>query len=214
HCAAARKAPQKKKSGRGTLILILIIIAVFAALFIYHNSQKPDGEKAAEKSEALEIDGAENPGRDRSEASESLSEVLAQAAEIRENALKELKESGVPYVGMPESLMGETALGKPSSYVHEDTEMIKGVAHYAYEYSFVRDGKEIFVARCVDGKVIKVEDKRAYAARLRPRKSDGDASSEPTVEGFTDPDDFYYWYRDDFFDFEEAENYYYSHGGK
>lgn len=31
---------------------------------------------------------------------------------------------------------------------------------------------------------------------------------------FRHPDDFYDWYRDDFADFEEAEDYYYSHGGR
>ena len=36
----------------------------------------------------------------------------------------------------------------------------------------------------------------------------------PSVDGFSDPDDFYYWYWDDFVDYEDAEDYYYSHGGK
>lgn len=36
----------------------------------------------------------------------------------------------------------------------------------------------------------------------------------PSVDGFSDPADFYEWYWDDFVDFEDAEEYYYSHGGK
>lgn len=36
----------------------------------------------------------------------------------------------------------------------------------------------------------------------------------PNVEGFSNPEDFYDWYWDDFFDYEDAEDYYYSHGGK
>lgn len=39
-------------------------------------------------------------------------------------------------------------------------------------------------------------------------------SSGPNVGDFVHPDDFYDWYRDDFVDFEEAEDYYYSHGGR
>lgn len=33
------------------------------------------------------------------------------------------------------------------------------------------------------------------------------------VSGYYDPEDFYDWYYDDFGDFEEAEEYYYEHGG-
>lgn len=36
----------------------------------------------------------------------------------------------------------------------------------------------------------------------------------PSVDGFSNPEDFYDWYWDDFFDYEDAEDYYYSHGGK
>lgn len=39
-------------------------------------------------------------------------------------------------------------------------------------------------------------------------------SSGPSVSDFVHPDDFYDWYRDGFADFEEAEDYYYSHGGR
>ena len=39
-------------------------------------------------------------------------------------------------------------------------------------------------------------------------------TSDPDPGDFTSPEDFYDWYRDDFFDFEEAEDWYYAHGGK
>jgi hypothetical protein len=35
----------------------------------------------------------------------------------------------------------------------------------------------------------------------------------PSTEGFYHPEDFYEWNIDDFSDYEEAEEYYYSHGG-
>ena len=38
--------------------------------------------------------------------------------------------------------------------------------------------------------------------------------SGPSTDGFVHPEDFYDWYYDDFWDYEEAEEYYYSHGGK
>ena len=37
--------------------------------------------------------------------------------------------------------------------------------------------------------------------------------NSPSVDGFSNPEDFYDWYYDDFFDYYEAEDYYYSHGG-
>lgn len=51
----------------------------------------------------------------------------------------------------------------------------------------------------------------------RPSGNSSDSSQSydegPSTEGFYDPEDFYDWYRDDFIDLEEAEDYYYSHGG-
>ncbi len=46
-------------------------------------------------------------------------------------------------------------------------------------------------------------------ATYRPFSSD-----EYDVEYYSDPEEFYYWHMDDFYDYEEAEEYYYSHGGK
>ena len=36
----------------------------------------------------------------------------------------------------------------------------------------------------------------------------------PEVDGYSDPEEFYYWHEDDFYDYEDAEEYYYEHGGK
>ena len=38
-------------------------------------------------------------------------------------------------------------------------------------------------------------------------------SDEPDVSGFYNPDDFYEFYYDEFFSYEDAESYYYDHGG-
>ena len=32
--------------------------------------------------------------------------------------------------------------------------------------------------------------------------------------GYSDPEEFYYWNLDDFVDYEDAESYYYAHGGE
>ena len=42
----------------------------------------------------------------------------------------------------------------------------------------------------------------------------GEYDDDPSeVEGYADPEDFYYDYYDEFDDYEEAEEYYYEHGG-
>lgn len=46
------------------------------------------------------------------------------------------------------------------------------------------------------------------------RSTKKSSSSGIKASDYYHPDDFYYDYYDDFYDYEEAEDYYYSHGGK
>lgn len=63
-------------------------------------------------------------------------------------------------------------------------------------------------------KVVKVSITDPTApAKKKNTSSKGSASSLDTSE-FVHPEDFYDWNRDDFYDYEDAEDYYYSHGGK
>ena len=56
----------------------------------------------------------------------------------------------------------------------------------------------------------------AYPSQ-RSAASPGSARREldtgPSTDGFYHPEDFYDWYKDDFIDYEDAEEYYYEHGG-
>ena len=36
----------------------------------------------------------------------------------------------------------------------------------------------------------------------------------PSVDEYSDPEEFYYWNIDIFYDYVDAEEYYYSHGGR
>lgn len=121
--------------------------------------------------------------------------------------------NGVPYVGMSESRIGDTSLGKPSNKVRHNTEMISGEVYTANLYDFYQNGKRIFTARCVRGRVTEVWDERNSVSSSYTPKS-GKSSTGPSVESFSHPEDFYDWYWDDFFDYEDAEDYYYEHGGK
>ena len=47
----------------------------------------------------------------------------------------------------------------------------------------------------------------------RSGSSRRDITPGPSTDGFYHPEDFYDWNRDDFSDYEEAEEYYYEHGG-
>lgn len=46
------------------------------------------------------------------------------------------------------------------------------------------------------------------------RTGTGSFDTGPSVDGYSDPEEFYYWNWDDFVDYEDAESYYYAHGGK
>jgi len=74
--------------------------------------------------------------------------------------------------------------------------------------------------RPVDSYFEKVEEKRRQeeeASRVYDVPSGGKKSGGayyPDVSGYSDPEEFYYWHPDDFYDFEDAEDYYYEHGGE
>ena len=121
--------------------------------------------------------------------------------------------NGVPYVGMPESRIADTTLGKPSDKIRHNSEMINGQRYTANLYDFYRNGKRIFTARCIQGRVTEVWDERNNPTSTYTPRS-GKTSTDPSVEGFSHPEDFYEYYWDDFFDYEDAEDYYYEHGGK
>lgn len=68
--------------------------------------------------------------------------------------------TGVPFVGMSESDIDNTSLGKHSGEIRHNYEVKDGNSYIANLYDFVRYGKRIFTARCVDGKVYQVWDYR------------------------------------------------------
>ena len=145
---------------------------------------------------------------------------LAEEERLEKRKFEERIKNGVPFVGMPESRIGDTTLGKPSDTVRHNTENIDGRIYETNLYDFLQNGKIVFSARCVRGKVINVFDYRSNP--LTPTDPEELARliaktlypSEKEVKEFYHPEDFYEWYYDDFYDYEEAEAYYYSHGGR
>ena len=122
--------------------------------------------------------------------------------------------SGVPYVGMSESRIGDTSLGKPSSNVRHNVEIKNGERYTANLYDFYSGKNLIFTARCINGVVTQVWDERDDPIKPYVPDENHSTTTEPSVDGFSNPEDFYDWYWDDFFDYYDAEKYYYEHGGK
>jgi len=120
---------------------------------------------------------------------------------------------GVPFVGMPESRINDTSLGRASDKVRHNTEPKNGEILTANLYDFYKDGGLIFTARCLEGEVVQVWDSRSdpYYGYNGSRKKA--AGPEFDAGDFASAEDFYDWYRDDFIDFEEAEEYYEEQGG-
>ena len=65
-----------------------------------------------------------------------------------------------PYIGMSEKYISKTELGKPSKKVLHETKKKKGKKYKSNIYNFKKNGKVIFTATCVSGKVKEVFDFR------------------------------------------------------
>lgn len=134
---------------------------------------------------------------------------------IRAEAYESKIRNGVPYVGMPESRIGDTSLGKPSSDVRHNYECISGEQYLANLYDFKENGRTIFTARCVRGTVTEVwdnRDKDTSRPAYRPSTNNENSDNDPyNVNDYYHAEDFYYDHYDDFFDYYDAEDYFNEH---
>lgn len=125
----------------------------------------------------------------------------------------EILRNSVPYVGMSESQINSTSLGKYANVWH-NTEIIKGSTRAtANIYEFKKGNATIFQVRCLQGKVIKVWDYRddpRVVDRSTPKKKS--KKEDPyNVNDYSSEEDFYDDHYDDFWDYEDAEDYYREH---
>lgn len=128
-------------------------------------------------------------------------------------------KNGVPYVGMRETEIGNTSLGAPDPVVRHNYETKHGNTYEANLYDFKKYGSVIFVARCVDGEVTEVWDYRnsprsSYTPpkKKTTSKKESDARDDPyDVYDYADPEDFYDDNYADFWEYEEAEEYWNEH---
>ena len=147
-------------------------------------------------------------------------EIWAEAARNRRQSAG--TQSGpvypAPKVGMNEVLISSTGLGPyHERYVKpykKDTEWREYHVYYWYDYY----GMMTFWAGCEDGIVIKIGDHRDYPKKpFEPGRHTGYGpyiDPGPEVDGFSNPEDFYDFYSEDFDGYYDAEDYYYEHGGR
>lgn len=136
---------------------------------------------------------------------------------------EERVRKGVPFVDMREEDIGKTSLGHPSPKIEHNSEMVNGKPIDCNLYRWDVNGKRIFSARCMQGKVIQVWDNRSNPWPIttwrpsakqtnRPSSNDGWDIDEDVLD-YTDPEEFYEDFADEFDSLDEAADYYYAHGG-
>lgn len=158
--------------------------------------------------------------------------VCSEYSDIEQNYYNYLFSLGrfrVPYVGMPESEIGDSSLGKPSGNVRHEYEGTGDERRVANIYDFVRDGKTVFTAKCVGKRVVEVwgdgdppetttrgvpPTTRTPSTRIpsTTRKRTQTTQEDPyNVNDYSSEEDFYDDNYDDFLDYYDAEDYYREH---
>ena len=135
----------------------------------------------------------------------------AQQAREDRQQLEERIRTEPPFCGMPESRISDTILGKYSKL--ETTTNGKDLEQWeVHNYSWMSGDKTLYYASCQKGTVVRVHDYRDH-----PKSSAGsgvDISPYPDISLFSNPGDFYWFYADDFDGYQDAEDFYYEHGGQ
>ena len=122
------------------------------------------------------------------------------------------RKANLPYVGMPESRINSTILGKPSDVIRHNTAIKNGNRYTANLYDFVRNGKVIYTVRCVDGYVTETWDDRDSPVSVPVYHASNPSDDDPyDAASYSNEEDFYDDHYDDFFDFYDAEQYWRDH---
>lgn len=124
------------------------------------------------------------------------------------------RKNGAPYVGMRESEITKTSIGKYSKTGGN----YKGSKRCNLYYWFNSKGEQIYAVRCCDGEVIQVwddrDDPRSFKVNsTKPYYNSSNYDDEYNVKDYYSAEDFYDEHYDDFFDYYDAENYYLEHRG-
>ena len=155
----------------------------------------------------------------QAEVSAKYAVYAAEQRQKEQEAYRERVRTGVPFVGMSEADIANTSLGAPSPKVGHNSEWERGKRVTANLYYFYKDGRLIFSVRCLHGSVDQVwadRDEPPASSAKSFRKSsvrEEDEDDPLNAKDYLFPEDFYEDHFDDFYDFYDAEDYYYDHGG-
>ncbi|MGN0463976.1 MAG: hypothetical protein ACI4GA_04690 [Acutalibacteraceae bacterium] len=181
-----------------------------------------DMYSAKKCAEEINIDNISEEKRD--EVRRFISQVENKYNEFEREKQREYLEqikTGVPFEGMEEKYIADTTLGAPASKGPYGYKYIGDKACPVTRYFFERksDKATIFLAFCVNGEVTQVNDLRSNPmVPYKPKKNKSKKSSTTTttedpynVNDYSNEEDFYDDHYDDFFDYYEAEEYYWDH---
>ena len=145
-------------------------------------------------------------------AAQQRAEAAAEAAAVRA-AYQERVRTEPPFVGMYVRDIDNTPLGDGKISDHERRYVDgKLVDVYIYDY-YDEDGEVIYSARTVDGEVTEVwpggyDPPITFSSPRRDYEEEEDPYNAPS---YANEEDFYDDHYDDFFDYEEAADYYREH---
>lgn len=139
---------------------------------------------------------------------------LAKQMELEQKAHAARIRRGVPFIGMSEKDIAHTSLGAPSGEVRHNTEISNGQCYTANLYDFKEGNAIIFSARCVQGRVTQIWDRRDHPETPYIPKQNKKTTTEDDpyhAKDYADAEDLYDDYYDEFFDYYDAEEYYRDH---
>ncbi len=143
------------------------------------------------------------------------------------SAVTEIEIPEVPYVGMPARSLNYTKLGHYTvEYkLTERTSIFLWYESDIIDHEHLQCKAEVLSYSSASSKIsinsvqeVKLYNKwKKYSStsdKSNSGKKETTYSNEPSVEGFSNEEDFYDYYYYDFFDYEDAAAYYRKHGGR
>ena len=162
-------------------------------------------EKIAAINENYNVHKAEYDAEDQKKQAEY------DARKKKEEEEEAARKQAAPYVGLAESQIDTTDIGKHSEYIaHFNIQWIKGERYQASMYYWYQGGDCIYSARCVKGKVYNITDNRDHHLKNNmPNHSTTKSKKKEQKTTEFDPDDhdieqYYEDYKDEFEDIDDA----------
>ncbi len=187
-----------KHVGVKVFVAVVIIVGLFHALS--SSSSGKSGKSSSRRSGYSYSSGGKSSGADTPKATGAPPQTTTKPSGTKPFPSEDQHVGVIQYNGMTRQYRDTKTCWCPT------TLYLCTVREYTYKL-WISD----------DDTIIKVE---LYSVAQQPGKtSSGSSGKKPAspefdVDAFSNPEDFYDWYMDDFIDLEEAEDYYYSHGGE